>query len=318
MTDGQPSPHLANPSANSLPDRRPANPAKQLELPCSSPDFSRTKDHGPIHRRTVSWRHPFAANPATAPARRVGVLILSLLALRAVAPATFAAEKDAEPVDAFAEHKKLFAESRFPSASTCRTCHPGHYREWSVSPHAYAQMSPVFNSMHATIVKQTAGSNGDFCIRCHNQVGMNLGEPVFMKNEDRHPTSREGITCIVCHRVNNAYGKVSGRFSLVEGDLLEPVYGPTGNEELSRVLSLPDKYRVVTDRDQPGRKIHTEAKRFFQLSQSAFCGACHDVTLMNGFRLEEAFSEFKNSPAAKRGETCHDCHMGKKPGVNAG
>lgn len=235
-----------------------------------------------------------------------------------MAAAAAAAGKDAKPVDAFAEHKKLFAENRFPSASTCRTCHPGHYREWSVSPHAYAQMSPVFNSMHATIVKQTAGSNGDFCIRCHNQVGMNLGEPVFMKNEDRHPTSREGITCIVCHRVKNAYGKVSGRFSLVEGDLLEPVYGPTGNEELKRVLSLPDKYRVVTDREKAGRKIHTEAKPFFQLTQSSFCGACHDVTLMNGFRLEEAFSEFKNSPAAKRGETCHDCHMGKKTGVNAG
>lgn len=246
------------------------------------------------------------------------ILFAGLLALRALAPAAFAAENDAKPVDAFAEHKKLFAESRFPSASTCRTCHPDHYREWSVSPHAYAQMSPVFNSMHATIVKQTSGSNGDFCIRCHNQVGMNLGEPIFMKNEDRHPTSREGITCIVCHRVKNAYGKVSGRFSLVEGDLLEPVYGPTGNDELSRVLSEPDKYRVVTDRDQPGRKIHTEAKHFFQLSQSGFCGACHDVTLMNGFRLEEAFSEFKNSPSAKRGETCHDCHMGRKPGVNAG
>lgn len=220
--------------------------------------------------------------------------------------------------DSFAAHKALFAENRYPSAATCRTCHPDHYREWSVSPHAYAQMSPVFNSMHATIVQQTAGSNGDFCIRCHNQVGMNMGEATFMKNEDRHPTSREGITCIVCHRVENAYGKVSGRMALVQGDLLEPVYGPNGDEELQRVLSDPEKYRVVTDREKAGRKIHTGVKKFFQLSESAFCGACHDVTLANGFRLEEAFSEFKNTPSAKRGETCHDCHMGSKPGVNAG
>ncbi len=246
------------------------------------------------------------------------VALAILLASPFSSPGTDAQEKETAPVNAFDEHKKLFAEDRFPSAATCRTCHPDHYREWSVSPHAYAQMSPVFNSMHATIVKQTAGSNGDFCIRCHNQVGMNMGEPIFMKNEDRHPTSREGITCIVCHRLKNAYGKVSGRFSLVEGDLLEPVYGPTGNNELARVLSEPEKYRVVTERDKPGRKIHIEAKKFFQLSESAFCGTCHDVTLMNGFRLEEAFSEFKNTPSAKRGETCHDCHMGRKPGVNAG
>ena len=82
--------------------------------------------------------------------------------------------------------------------------------------------------MQGTILKRTNGTNGDFCTRCHTQVGMNLGEPLFMSNIDRHPVSREGITCIVCHRVNQAYGKESGRVKIVEGDLFEPVYGPTG------------------------------------------------------------------------------------------
>ncbi|MCH2327402.1 MAG: hypothetical protein MK294_09225, partial [Rhodospirillales bacterium] len=45
---------------------------------------------------------------------------------------------------------------------------------------------------------------------------------------------------------------------------------------------------------------------------------CHDVTLFNGFRLEEAFSEYRTSPAAARGETCQDCHMGKVQGVASG
>ena len=49
-----------------------------------------------------------------------------------------------------------------------------------------------------------------------------------------------------------------------------------------------------------------------------FCGACHDVTLFNGFRLEEAFSEYRLSPAAARGVTCQDCHMGKEQGVASG
>jgi len=228
------------------------------------------------------------------------------------------AKEGEKPVDAYAEHAKLFVENEYPAAATCRTCHPGHYREWSVSAHAYAQLSPIFNAMQATIIKQTSGSNGDFCIRCHTQVGMNLGESVFMSNMDRHPTSREGITCIVCHRLDIPYGKVSGRFALVKGDLVEPIYGPTGNAELERVLSQPDTFRVVTNRDEAGRKIHVEAKKFFQLTESGFCGSCHDVTLMNGFRLEEAFSSFKNSPAAKRGESCHDCHMGLIPGKKSG
>ncbi|MCG8458860.1 MAG: cytochrome c family protein, partial [Holophagales bacterium] len=218
---------------------------------------------------------------------------------------------------AAAAHEALFSENRFPSATTCATCHPTHYREWSVSPHAYAQMSPVFNAMHGTILKLTNVTNGDFCIRCHTPVGMNLGEPEFMSNMDRHPTSREGVTCIVCHRVNKAYGKLSGRLAIVEGDLFEPVYGPKGNEELERVIESGD-YRVNTERGRAGRAIHVKAEPFFQLTTSGFCGTCHDVNLVNGFRLEEAFSEFKTSPAAREGISCQDCHMGKEPGVVSG
>ena len=232
-------------------------------------------------------------------------------------PVTFltAAQDEVEaPRSADEEHQALFLENRFPAATTCATCHPDHYREWSVSPHAYAQMSPVFNAMHGTILKITNGTNGDFCIRCHTPVGMNLGEPEFMSNMDRHPTSREGVTCIVCHRVNQAYGKLSGRLAIVEGDLFEPVYGPKGGEELERVIESGE-YRVNTERGKAGRAVHTEAKKFFQLSTSGFCGTCHDVNLVNGFRLEEAFSEFKNSPAAKAGVSCQDCHMATEPGV---
>ncbi|HEX3800084.1 MAG TPA: multiheme c-type cytochrome [Verrucomicrobiae bacterium] len=222
-----------------------------------------------------------------------------------------------KPVNADAEHARLFVESKYPSAATCRTCHPNHYREWSVSAHAYAQLSPVFNTFEAAVTKLTQGSNGDFCIRCHTQVGMNLGESTFMSNMDRCPTSREGITCIVCHRLRNDYGKISGRFALVKGDILTPVYGPTGDAELKRVLSQPDVYRVVTN-EVPGRKIHTDVVKFPALRTSGFCGTCHDVTLLNGFRLEEAFSNFKNSPAAHRGENCQDCHMGLIPGKKSG
>ena len=221
-------------------------------------------------------------------------------------------------VDSAAVHEALFVENKYPSAASCRTCHPDHYREWSVSPHAGAMMSPVFNAMQATVGKLTSGSIGDFCVRCHSQVSANIGEPVWSKVEDRHPVSREGVTCVVCHRVNQAYGKVNGRIALVEGDLMEPVFGPTGDAEFKRVLSEPGKYKVVIDRDKVGRRMHGGIKRFFQLTESSFCGTCHDVTTPDGFRLDDLFSEFKNTPAAKAGVTCQDCHMGKQPGVNAG
>jgi hypothetical protein len=215
-------------------------------------------------------------------------------------------------------HQNLFVENKYPSANTCATCHVRHYEEWSVSQHAYAQLSPVYMAMQMTINAKTSTTNGDFCIRCHNQVGMNLEESIFITNLDRHPTSREGITCVVCHRVNRNYGKVSGRLALQEGDLFTPIYGPRGGAELERVLSEPEKYRVVTKRDEPGRAIHTKAEKFFELTQPSFCGSCHDVTLLNGFRLEEAFAEYKQSTSAANSESCQDCHMGKVQGIAAG
>ena len=214
-------------------------------------------------------------------------------------------------------HDTLFAEDRFPSATTCARCHAEIYREWSVSAHAYSQLSPVLNAMQAKIGKLTNGTNGDFCVRCHTPVGMQLGEPTFISNLDRHPTSREGVTCVVCHRQDQAHGKISGRLPLVEGSLYDPVFGPTGNDELQRLIGSGD-LNLQTDPDRPGRAVHAEARSFFQLPQSGMCGSCHDVNFVNGFRLEEAFSEYKHSPAAGKGVTCQDCHMGTEPGVPAG
>ncbi|MGA9422929.1 MAG: multiheme c-type cytochrome [Rhodanobacteraceae bacterium] len=215
-------------------------------------------------------------------------------------------------VDADAEHAKALAGMRYPSATLCAACHPKQYSQWSMSQHAYAQMSPVFNAFQATLLKLTNGSNGDFCIRCHTPIGMNLGEAEFMSNIDRPPAAREGISCIVCHRINKAYGKVSGRLALNEGPLTSPVYGPTGPQ--ARLQKVIDKAGLATNPESRGRQVHAKAEKFFQLVTPGFCATCHDVTLINGFRLEEAFSEYKSSPAAKRGVTCQDCHMGKEPG----
>ena len=211
--------------------------------------------------------------------------------------------------------KWLQEENRFPTAVTCAKCHPDHFAEWSVSAHAYSQMSPVFNSMHATILKQTSGTNGDFCIRCHTQVGMQREEKLFTSNLKRHPASIEGITCVVCHRVDRNYGKVSGRTAIVEGDLLQPVYGPKGNAILQAALKDKDKFKIQDEDIDGPRPVHAEAKKFDPIATSGFCGSCHDVNLLNGFRLEEAFTQFKNSPANHRGENCQDCHMGVVPGL---
>ncbi len=209
-------------------------------------------------------------------------------------------------------HAEVFLGDRYPSAVECASCHPVQYRQWSISQHSYAQMSPIFNAMQGAVSSLTNGTLGDFCIRCHTPVGMNLNEKPFMSNIDRHPTSREGVTCIVCHRLSQAYGKISGRLAIIEGDITQPIYGPTGDN--AALIHAIENKGLITDKDVAGQVVHGRVEPLLQLSTSGQCGSCHDVTQPNGFRLEEAFSEWKNSPANKLGISCQDCHMGKEPG----
>ena len=207
-------------------------------------------------------------------------------------------------------HEAIFAETVFPSAQQCAVCHADHYREWSASQHAYAQISPTFNAYQATLGVLSNGTQGDFCERCHTPVGMTRGEPVIASNRHRSEIAREGITCVVCHRVSDAYGKISGRLPLEPGDVESPIYGPRSDHELRHVLE-----REEQSTSKRRRRIHREARLLTQLSESAFCGRCHDVRYPNGFRLEDAFSEYKQTSAAEDGITCQACHMGPVPGL---
>ena len=212
-------------------------------------------------------------------------------------------------------HEALILEDRFPSASTCAQCHPKQYREWSVSAHAYAQLSPLMTAFQNALNRKNSSTAGDFCLRCHAPTAAALGEPVSMSNLDRSPAAREGITCVACHRVRKNFGKISGRYPIVEGDIFNPVYGVDDGRRFKAVLAQPEKYRVQPKRGESGRAIHSEVKPFFELRAPAFCGGvCHEVTSQAGFRTHEMLTEYKRSPAARKGITCVDCHMGTVQG----
>lgn len=188
-------------------------------------------------------------------------------------------------------------EIDFPSAKECKVCHPKQYREWSRSMHAYAMHSPVMEAFNLSIVERTSGTIGTFCTRCHTPLGTALGENGSRRNVNRSRLSMEGVTCVVCHRQARPYYKANVRHALVPGQLLKTcMYGP------------------FTDTASQAGHTHPAAGSA-HLKTSAFCGSCHDVTNPEGFRLEEAYSEWQNSPAAKQGITCQQCHMGPIPGV---
>jgi hypothetical protein len=187
-------------------------------------------------------------------------------------------------------------ELDFPSAKECSTCHPKQYTEWSRSMHAYAQHSPVFEAFNLTLQERTSGTLGTFCTRCHTPLGTAIGENGQRRNVNRSRLSMEGVTCVTCHRVDRSYYKTSTRRHIVPGKLSEGcMYGP-----FQDAVSVDENSHAST--------------KSVSIRSSAFCGSCHDVYSPEGIRLEEAFSEWQNSPAARDQQTCQHCHMGPVQG----
>ena len=215
-------------------------------------------------------------------------------------------------------HSSLFKETRFPSAVTCGRCHQKIFTEWASSNHAYASISPMFHKFEQAINDLSSGTIGTFCVRCHQQVGTQLGEKREQPLWERSLVAREGITCVTCHRVDAQFGKVNGERHLNPGPLYDQVTGIGRGENLAKVISDPNKYKVSNSPKEKGSPIHQGAIRFQQIGQSQFCVSCHQVAVNIGIKLEVVWEQYRDSPAAKMGVTCQDCHMGSVPGEAKG
>jgi len=179
----------------------------------------------------------------------------------------------------------------FQSATECVECHPRQVAEWQQSMHAYASLSPVFDAMAAKAHRDTSGKVGTFCTGCHSVTGTLAGEPGSITADERSDLSREGVTCDVCHRAVDHKT-------------------PVGNTGL--IFTAGDeKTGPFSSTSVEG---HSNTQSDF-LTSPTFCGSCHDVFNYPSLRIEEAFTEYSQSPAAEEGTRCQDCHMGVEPGV---
>ena len=210
-------------------------------------------------------------------------------------------------------HAALYAtEGHFPSASSCRSCHENQYRQWSVSMHAFAELSPTMEAQSAEITRQFNGTIGVFCTRCHTPVGTTMGESAKLPNSQRSPVSLEGVTCVVCHRIATKYGKVVGNIHLVEGDQFAKVFGPWDGKEVEATAKAPG---IATEPGKQGAQMHAVADFFEPMTSSAFCGSCHEVINPAGIHLQDTYSQWQASQAARDGTRCQDCHLGPVPGI---
>ncbi|MEW5964301.1 MAG: multiheme c-type cytochrome [Pseudomonadota bacterium] len=209
-------------------------------------------------------------------------------------------------------------EALYPTAAQCGECHKQIYDEWASSQHAYASISPMFHKFEQKFQELTQGTVGTFCVRCHQQVGTQLGEARDAPLWQRSQISREGVTCITCHRVKEQYGKVNGERRVEPGTIHEPVYGSGEKSVIKEVLANKDTYSVKTSAKGRGNDIHAGMITNSQLTKSEFCVSCHQVAVNLGIKLEIVWDQYRDSPARKAGVSCQDCHMGKVPGKPEG
>ena len=215
-------------------------------------------------------------------------------------------------------HRKLFSESEFPSAVVCSQCHRRIFEEWTSSNHAYASISPMFHKFDQRIQELASGTVGTFCVRCHQQVGTERGEPRAAPLWERSPVASEGVTCVTCHRVSQEWTKVNGERNIDPAPITAPITGPGVGTHLQDVANNPQEYRVSGVPGLPGSQMHSGVLKFDQIEKSEFCVSCHQVAVHPGIALEVVWNQYRDSPAMRQGVNCQACHMGKVPGVNAG
>lgn len=211
-------------------------------------------------------------------------------------------------------HAARADEALYPTAAQCGECHKQIYEEWSSSQHAYASISPMFHKFEQKFQSLTQGTVGTFCVRCHQQAGTQLGEAREAALWDRSAISREGVSCITCHRVKEQYGKVNGERRIEPGKIYEPVYGSGERSVIKDILADKDTYSVKTNAKGRGNDIHKGMITNDQITKPEFCVSCHQVAVNLGIKLEIVWDQYRASPAREAGVSCQDCHMGRVPG----
>ena len=297
------------------------------ELVLNVPDGGNTTEAKPVTPKVPYFQQRFAAPPiGQEESEEVDTKPLHVAMSPHGAPGVAAAEarQAANGKSAYEAHAELYAKNCYPSAQDCAECHQQIYDDWSVSSHAYAFVSPMFQVFEQRLTDLSQGTVGYFCYRCHSPVGTtmatSLGYTRATPIGELPEVAREGVTCIACHRVNERFAKTNGDRRIVPGDVTAPVYGGVGGSGVAEAIARKDELKIkISAADKgPGQLIHNEGRFFDQLGRSEACTSCHQVAVHPGIKLEVVWEQYRASPACKKGISCQDCHMGRVPGLPEG
>ncbi len=192
--------------------------------------------------------------------------------------------------------------------AACAGCHPDVYATWRASAHARASFdNPWYRQSVDAIREDVSPEASRFCAGCHDPVLL-VADAMDDPIEPFDPRAHAGVTCQVCHGIQEARPDGSGSYTL-----------------RTRPIPLPDPA------DAAQVRAHVEAVTPSPLRTAAMCATCHRGFLgpemgnphhLPGIDDVTAWgrSGYSGSTATRLDEpvepaTCQGCHMPRAPGT---
>ena len=187
----------------------------------------------------------------------------------------------------------------FETDEVCADCHVDITRQ-----HKQAMMSQSFTHHwdeieyfelalpHAEKVEKVAGVKAG-CNGCHAPLAFLAGE-IPPKRPAENSRANEGVSCAVCHAITGHEGDVPFNFNFI----VDPSVGMQGTRE---------------GVESPGHDIVVNP----YLGTAEYCGTCHNEKDPWGLWVKATHLEWLESPQAKAGIVCQDCHMPPAAGNSA-
>ena len=190
----------------------------------------------------------------------------------------------------------------------CSSCHMAYYNEWINDKHSMSQNNPFFLSVYKQFKQDHPDQNGN-CALCHNPEAVlsdrdaPLGRLYDIDLREIKLKKTNGISCDVCHKIKSV-----DQNPLKQGIAGLNIIRTCKGEKDIRFGPLKDPLQV-SDKEE------LKYNSLFKTSLS--CAKCHDGSNGN-VQIYSTFTEWLNSPAAKKGVQCQSCHMAPRKETGKG
>lgn len=197
-------------------------------------------------------------------------------------------------------------------SQSCGTsaCHEEITKEWEVSAHRYAAMDPAFRAVQKVMGEQNGPESTRYCGGCHDPISLFSGaKNIFTEDLTNLIGYQEGVSCIVCHRIN-------------ETDI-------KGNA--SYVVTQPNRYMFELHKGKTAKllsdfliraypKYHVESLQHRLFKSPEFCAACHkqfidqEINQVGWVQLQNQYDNWRKSrwnhpDDPTKTIECRECHM---------